>query len=65
MSRCRCCNKILSDAELLASLDNGEPEDMCYTFLGHTYKKFEYTTEHTYEHEYLKDGMTEPRNHRE
>lgn len=30
MSRCRCCDQVLSQTELLGSSPDGSPETMCY-----------------------------------
>lgn len=65
MSRCKSCNKILSEGEMLGNKEDGSPEDTCYVCKGKSYDQYNYTDDKEYSHHDLQEGLSSSKNYRE
>ena len=65
MSRCRSCNKILSEGEMIGTLEDGSPEDTCYVCKGKAFEEWSYIKDKEYNHHDLQEGLCASKNYNE
>jgi hypothetical protein len=58
MSRCKCCDRMLSEIDVKTVQPDGSEEDMCMRCVGHSYSEFCYTYDHEFVMETAREGIT-------
>ena len=54
--RCKCCDRKLFEHEMIES-----KEGLCNVCLAESGKEYNIVNDHRYEHEYLDEGMSQPK----